>query len=51
MHEFYLGIDRRMVFKWILKKLNRRGQTMTYLAEARDQWWAVVRVVMNLWVL
>lgn len=39
-----------MVLKWILKKLNGIGQT-TYLAEARDQWWAVVKVVMNLWVL
>jgi len=37
------GMDERIVLKWIYKK-------WTDLAQNRDRWWAVVSLVMNLWV-
>jgi hypothetical protein len=36
---------------WILQELGWGGMDWIDLAQDRDRWWAVVNVVMNLWVL
>jgi hypothetical protein len=38
-----LGIDERTV-------LTYEGANLIHLAQESDQWWAVVNMVMNLWV-
>jgi len=44
-----LGIDRRIILKWIFKKLNG-GIHWNNLAQDRDRWRALVNVIMSLWV-
>jgi hypothetical protein len=46
------GIDGRIILNWIFKKWNGGGGDMDWidLAQDRDRWWALVNVVMNLWV-
>jgi hypothetical protein len=46
-HLEYIGIDGRTILSWILRKL---VMDWIHLAQDRDQWWAVVNTVMNLWV-
>jgi hypothetical protein len=39
--------------KWednILKEIGWEGVDCMYLVQDRDQWWALVNVVLNLWV-
>jgi hypothetical protein len=42
------GVDRRIILKWIFRKLG--GVLWTNLGEGRDSWLAVVNAVMNLQV-
>ena len=44
-----LGVDRRIILKWIFKK-RMGGMEWIDLAQDRDMWWALVNTVMNLWV-
>jgi len=44
------GVDRRIILKWIFRKLDRVGMDWMNVAENRDAWWALVNVVMNLQV-
>jgi hypothetical protein len=43
----HLGIDVRIILKWILKK---EGVDRIQIAEDRVQWMALVNMVMNLWI-
>jgi hypothetical protein len=36
------GLDGRIILRWIFRKWDD-------LAQNRDRWWAVVKVVINLW--
>ena len=42
-----LGVDRRIILKWIFKKLDG-GLDWIDLAQGRDRWWAPVNPVMEL---
>jgi hypothetical protein len=46
-----MGVDGRILLKWIFRK--RDGGCMDWidLAEDRGRWRAVVKAVINLWVL
>jgi hypothetical protein len=41
-----LGVDGRIILKWIFKKWDR-GMDWIDMAQDRDRWWAVVNAVMN----
>jgi hypothetical protein len=43
------GIDGRIILKWIFKTWDG-GMDWIELAQDRGKWWALVNVVMNLWV-
>jgi hypothetical protein len=45
-HSEGLGIDGRIILKWVLKKQGQRE--WIHLAEDRDQWWALMSMVVNL---
>jgi hypothetical protein len=50
--ERYLGMPRRRwegLLEWVLKKYVGSIR-IGFMAQDRDQWWAVVGAVMNLWV-
>jgi hypothetical protein len=44
-----LGVDGRIILKWIFKKWNG-GMGWIGLVQHRDRWRALVNAVMNLWV-
>jgi hypothetical protein len=37
--------------EWMLRRLAGQGMEWIQLAQDRDQWWGLVSMVMNLWVL
>jgi len=43
-----LGIDGRIILRWIFRKWNVGGMDWIDLTEDRDRWRALVNVVMNL---
>jgi hypothetical protein len=45
------GIDRRMGLEWILGRMNSGGVEWIHIDQDRDQWLALVNVVMNFQVL
>jgi hypothetical protein len=45
-----LGIDGRILLKWILGGIWLEGVDWIHLAQDRDWWWALVNTVMNIWV-
>jgi hypothetical protein len=47
-----LGIDERMILKYIFEKCDVRGMDWIDLAQDRDRWGggALANAVMNLWV-
>jgi hypothetical protein len=45
-----LGIDGRIILKWIFKKWDGRGMDWINVAQDRDRWQAHVNAVMNLHV-
>jgi hypothetical protein len=46
-----VGVDGRMILKWIFKKWDEGGHMDWFdMAQDRDRWWAIVNVVMNLQV-
>lgn len=45
-----LGIDGRILSKWILKTWNGEGMDWIHLTHNRDSWWARVNTVMKLGV-
>jgi hypothetical protein len=48
-HSEGLGVDGRIILEWILGKWGGKVWTgCMHLAQARDQWQAVVNTVMNL---
>jgi len=44
------GIDGGIILRWIFRKWDVGGMGWIELAQDRDRWWALVNVVMNLWV-
>jgi hypothetical protein len=42
------GIDGRIILRWISRKWD---MDWIELAQDRNRWWALVNVVMNLWIL
>jgi len=46
-----LGVDGRIIIKWILKKWEKEARTGFALAQHRDRWQVLLNAVMNLWVL
>jgi len=48
----YLGIDGRMILKWIFMKWNKGmgGMHLIGLAQDRNRWWGLLNMVMILWV-
>ena len=46
-----LGLDGTIILNFILKKQYGAWTLTDGLAEDRDKWVAVVRTVMNIWVL
>jgi hypothetical protein len=47
----WLGIDCKTILKRILKETRWEGVSQIHLYQDKDCWWAVVNMVMNLWVL
>jgi hypothetical protein len=45
-----LGVDGRVMLKWILKEVGWEVMDYIDLAEVRDKWWTVVNMAMNLQV-
>jgi hypothetical protein len=43
-----LGVDGRIILKWIFKKWDGGGMDWIDMAQDRDRWRAVVSAVMNL---
>jgi hypothetical protein len=43
-----LGLDGRMILKFVFKKWDEEAWTGLILAEDSDGWWALVNAVMNL---
>ena len=38
------------ILRWIFRKWEEEGMDWIELAQERDRWWALVNVVMSLWV-
>jgi hypothetical protein len=45
-----VGIDGRIILKWISWKLGFESVDWIHLSRDRDWWQALVNTVMNLWV-
>jgi len=45
-----LGISGRIKLEWILRETGWDGVEWIHMAQDMDQWWALVNMVMNLWV-
>jgi hypothetical protein len=45
-----LGVDGKITLAWILGKIGWEGADWMHLAQDRDQWFALVNMVMNLWI-
>jgi hypothetical protein len=45
-----LGLDGKVILRFILKEIGWEGMNWIDLAKDRDKWWAVVNVVMKLQV-
>jgi hypothetical protein len=45
-----LGIGRRITLRWTLGEIGINGANWIQLTWDRVQWWALVSMVMNLWV-
>jgi hypothetical protein len=45
------GVDGRMGSEWILGEIGWGIVEWIQLAQDRGRWWALVNMVMNLWVL
>jgi hypothetical protein len=43
-----LGIDRRIILEWILRDIGWEGVEWIHLGQDRDQWWALLNMVMDL---
>jgi hypothetical protein len=43
-------VGRKIILKWVLEKYYRGGIDWIHLAEDRDQWRALLNMVMNFWV-
>jgi hypothetical protein len=39
--------DGMIVLKWILQKWHEEGMDWIHLAQDRDQWWALMNMVIN----
>jgi hypothetical protein len=43
-----LGVGGRIILKWIIKRMWRYGlQSCIHMAEDRNQWRALVKIIMN----
>ena len=45
------GVDGRIILRWIFRKWDVGGMDWIELAVDRDRWQALVKAVMDLWVL
>jgi hypothetical protein len=45
------GMGEMIILEWILGKIGWEGVGWIHMAQDRDQWWTVVNMVMNLWVI
>jgi hypothetical protein len=46
-HSEYKGVDRKIILKWMLRKMGWKGVDWIHMAQDKNRWWAFMNTVMN----